>query len=95
LLLPQLGVNINDPYAISNGALANNYLFFGSATAETVARAALAGGWHGQAVYTPHETQPWYTRGGEAANTPGVFTFTRRTGGVYASLGHRTILSGY
>jgi hypothetical protein len=88
---------------IQIGGLANNPLFFGTATAEIVATAAnTRGGWNGDfanSVYTP--TRLWFIRGGRPneteANLPGtgIFAFYGASAGVDATSGHRTILSGY
>jgi hypothetical protein len=85
--------------AIQIGGLANNPLFFGTSTAETIARpGAGSGSWNGDRSYTVYSSEPWF-----AFSSPsnlgvqaGLFSPDADNGAYnVAQNGHRTILSGY
>jgi hypothetical protein len=91
----QLGVD--DGTAAWNGSLANNSLFFGSNTTETISTGIRAGSWGGDLAYVVYSTNPWFRMGGEPSNTSGsgVFSFYYMSGSTSDHHSHRTILSGY
>jgi hypothetical protein len=89
---------VNNVSAITNGALADNPRFFGSATAEVISRASIDGGWNGDRQYSIYSDTPWLIGGGRSSlgtTTAGVFSIHGAAGGVNQHASHRTILSGY
>ena len=100
LIDPQLGViGVNSNTAIWRGGLANNSLFFGTATAEIVSTntAGHSNGWNGDRASTMDSTQPWHSRGSQLdfSVDAGTFSFFRSVGGALEYISHRTILLGY
>jgi hypothetical protein len=89
---------VDNRYAIVNGALANNSVFFGSATAEiSAAPTTIVGGWNSDNSGAPNLSAPWNIRGGypDISSNTGLFAYLDRTGNAINYHGHRTILSGY
>jgi hypothetical protein len=91
---------VNSNNAFWNGGLADNYLFFGSSTAETVAAANAGGSWNGGSTYSPYNSFSWIVRGGGAnyGTRSSVFASDNSYLGAintYNLTSHRTILSGY
>jgi hypothetical protein len=91
----QLGVNSD--VAIRNGGLADNPLFFGSATSEILSANDLRGSWNRDQAYPVISSYSFFTRGGPAnyGTDTGAVAFSRSNGVASATAGHRTILSGY
>jgi hypothetical protein len=83
--------------AIHLGGLANNSLFFGDNTAETMSDINGNGSWNREHTYTTTSDYPFAGLGGESGLQfgGGVFSFSRMFGSANGTVSHRTILSGY
>ena len=91
---------MNNISAIFNGNFANNDSFYGSGTAEVVARAVdNVGGWNGNQPRSITSGSPWTMRSGNSNNSVlssiGIMSFSYNPGGIRQDISHRTILLGY
>ncbi|MCL2002124.1 hypothetical protein FWG76_01830 [Candidatus Saccharibacteria bacterium] len=89
----------DNQYAMIQGSLANNPMFFGSATAE-IASTLLAGdasGWNSDSTQTVFPVTVWQIRSGTSVHgvRAGVLATGRYSGEDRNVSGHRTILLGY
>ncbi len=98
LLLTQLGVDNNQ--IAQRGGLANNSLFFGDNTTETISAPHTFGGWNGDRSYTVTSTEQWaaFSIASNYGEQAGLFSPDSDNGAFgtgSSATSHRTILSGY
>ncbi|MCL2002220.1 hypothetical protein FWG76_02325 [Candidatus Saccharibacteria bacterium] len=79
-----------------SGRLANNSLFFGSDTAETISAPIAYGGWNNDYAGNSSTAMQWFFRGGRSdQGGVGLFAFAEQPGAARNDISHRTILLGY